>query len=287
MDQPGGAGIRVPAAHDPAGGGVRGRELLRPLRARAARAPRDARVHRHRLHVPRQRRARRRARAHRRPGRRAPRERPLDLARKPVPGHVRAGPRRARHQRGRARPRARGRPRGRIRRGGRALRRGGARAPAAARAAGRRRVPPAPSPHREGRPGEPRQLPGRGRLRGVARGDRHGPRRRHPRGDRLAAPGARRRGVPDRPEVGRRRPKPGPPALPRMQRRRVGARDIQGPDRDRARPVRARRGDDDRRARNGLRAGLRLPPRGVPAGVGAPLGARSTRPALGAFSATT
>ena len=75
VDQPGGARIRVPAAHDPAGRGVRRRELLRALRARAARPARDPRVHRHRLHVPRRQRARRRAGADRRPGRRAPRER--------------------------------------------------------------------------------------------------------------------------------------------------------------------------------------------------------------------
>ena len=37
------------------------------------------------------------------------------------------------------------------------------------------------------------------------------------------------------------------PALPRVQRRRVRARHVQGPGDPRARPVRARRGDDDRR----------------------------------------
>ena len=123
----------------------------------------------------------------------------------------------------RERARARDRPgrRGRHRRRARGRRRAGA---AAARAAGRRTVASAPAQDRAGRPGEPRQLPGRGRLRGPARGDRHGPGRRHPRGDRLAAPRPRRRRVPDRPQVGRGGAEPGPAALPRMQRRRVGAR---------------------------------------------------------------
>ena len=65
--------------------------------------------------------------------------------------------------------------------------------------------------------------------------DRPRPRRRHPRGQGLEADGPRRRRVPDRREVGGRRPPAGPPALPDLQRRRVRARHVQGPRRDRGR----------------------------------------------------
>ena len=104
------------------------------------------------------------------------------------------------------------------------------------------------------RPGEPRQLPQRRRLRRPAPRDRAGTGRRDPRGDRLEAARPRRRRLPHRPQVGRRRPQPGAPALPGLQRRRVGAGHVQGPDRDRERPVRADRGADDRRLRDRRRA---------------------------------
>ena len=70
------------------------------------------------------------------------------------------------------------------------------------------------------------------------------------------------------------------PALPDLQRRRVRARDVQGPRRDRGRSVLADRGDDDRRLRDRLRARLRLPARRVPAGARDPRrGARGGAPA--------
>ena len=66
-------------------------------------------------------------------------------------------------------------------------------------------------------------------------------------------------------EVGGGRAPAGEAALPRLQRRRVGAGDVQGPRADGAGPVRADRGDGDRRLRDRLRAGLHLRARRVPA----------------------
>ena len=80
------------------------------------------------------------------------------------------------------------------------------------------------------------------------------------------SPRPRRRRVPDRRQVGGRRPAARAAALPRLQRRRVRARDVQGPGAPGGRPVRRARGDDRRGGRDGLRARLRLPPRGVPTG---------------------
>ena len=54
--------------------------------------------------------------------------------------------------------------------------------------------------------------------------------------------GPRRRGVPDRAQVGRGRDGAGPAALPRLQRRRVRAGHVQGPRADGGGPVRGRRG---------------------------------------------
>ena len=54
-------------------------------------------------------------------------------------------------------------------------------------------------------------------------------------------------------------------ALSHLQRRRVRARHVQGPRAARRRPVRDRRGDDDRRVRDRLRARLPLHSRRVPA----------------------
>ena len=169
-----------------------------------------------------------------------------------------------------SRGRDRAGPRGRHRRraGGRRI----AGSSARARAAGRRARPPAAAPDRPGRPGEPRQLPRRRRLRRAPPGARDRPGRCHPRGDRLEAARPRRRRVPDRPQVGCGGAEPCPAALPGLQRRRVGAGHVQGPDRDRERPVRADRGAHDRRLRDRLRARLHLPARRVPAGLGAALG---------------
>ena len=50
MDQPGRAELHLPAAHHPAGRGLRGGHVLRAVLARAAAAGRGARLHRHRLH---------------------------------------------------------------------------------------------------------------------------------------------------------------------------------------------------------------------------------------------
>ena len=115
--------------------------------------------------------------------------------------------------------------------------------------AGRRRRPVARAAAtcRPGRPDQPRRLPGDRRVRGAPPGVRHRTDRGHPRGHRLRARRTRRCGVPDRTQVGCRRPPAGPPAPPRLQRRRVGARHVQGPRPDRGRSVRADRIDDDRR----------------------------------------
>ena len=78
--------------------------------------------------------------------------------------------------------------------------------------------------------------------------------------------GPRRRRVPRPAASGTRSPRqPRPAALPRLQRRRDRARHVQGPGAHGGRPVRADRGDDHRRVRHRLRAGLHLPPRRVPA----------------------
>ena len=107
-------------------------------------------------------------------------------------------------------------------------------------------------------PGEPRGLPGARRLRRAPEGARDRRRGRDPRGARLEAPGSRRRGLSGGPQVGSRREAAGAPALPRLQRGRVRAGHVQGPGPDGGGPVRDRRGDDDRRLRHRLRAGISL-----------------------------
>ena len=72
------------------------------------------------------------------------------------------------------------------------------------------------------------------------------------RGDRVQAHGSRRRRLPDRSQVGGGGGPAGPAALPRLQRRRVGAGHVQGSRAARRRSVRDRRGDDDRRVRHRL-----------------------------------
>ena len=62
-----------------------------------------------------------------------------------------------------------------------------------------------------------------------------------------------------------------------MQRRRIRARHVQGPRPARGRPVRDRRGDDDRGLRDRRLEGLPLHPRRVPGGRGARDASPSTR----------
>ena len=97
MDQPRRAQLHLPAAHDPAGRGLRRGHVLRAVLARAAAAGRGARLHRHRLHGGRREAAVRRSRGPDRAEGRAARQqrrrarRGPDLAREPVPGDVRDG----------------------------------------------------------------------------------------------------------------------------------------------------------------------------------------------------
>ena len=246
-------GVRLPPADHPTGRGVRRRELLRPVRPGAPAAQGRSCLHRHRVHVPRRRGARRGARA-RRSARRA---RPRRTARRSG-SRARASacasrlpPRSSRSQ---ARTQATTRSEPRARRP--SWRPWRARCPS--RRAGTRR----------GIGGELRLLRRIGHVdptsidsyrnaggyAALRRALELGPGRRDPRGDRLEAAGARRRRVSDRSQVGGGGAQPGAAALPRLQRRRVGAGHVQGPDRDRERPVRADRGAHDRRLRDRLRS---------------------------------
>ncbi len=83
-------------------------------------------------------------------------------------------------------------------------------------------------------------------------------------------PGPGRRRLPDRPQVGGGRRPARPPPPPGLQRRRVRAGHVQGPRAHGGRPVRGRRGDDDRRAHHRVRARLPVPPGRVPARPPAP-----------------
>ena len=117
--------------------------------------------------------------------------------------------------------------------------------------------------------------------------DRDRPGGGHRGGHRREADGARRCGVPDRSQVGRRRGPARRSPLPRLQRRRVRARDVQGPRAARGRPVRDRRGDDHRGLRHRRLEGLPLHPRRVPRGRGARERGASRRPARPASSGRT
>ena len=149
--------------------------------------------------------------------------------------------------------------------------------------AGGRSHPAAAPPRRRGRSVEHRRLP---RARGLRRASprrRDGPGGRAAGGEGLEARRPRRCGLPDGRQVGGGRAPARPAALPRVQRRRVRARDLQGPRAARRRPVRGDRGDDHRRLRDGLRARLPVPPRRVsrgpsPAGPRARRGARPRLP---------
>ena len=134
--------------------------------------------------------------------------------------------------------------------------------------AARRPIAPAPAPGRGRRPDLARRLPRARRLRGAAEGTRDGRRGGHRGGHGVQADGPRRCRLPDRSEVGGRRRTARPAALPRVQRRRVGARHVQGSRADRGRPVRGRRGDDDRRRRDRREPGLHLHPGRVSRGRG-------------------
>ena len=109
---------------------------------------------------------------------------------------------------------------------------------------------PAPAPGGCRRPRQPRRLPGHRRLpgpparagAGAGGGDRGG--------HRLRAAGPRRRRLPHGTQVGRRRRAARPSPLHGVQRGRVGARHVQGPRAHGGRPVRDRRGDDDRGLRH-------------------------------------
>ena len=92
---------------------------------------------------------------------------------------------------------------------------------------------------------------------------------------------------PDRPQVAGGRGARIDAALPRRQRRRERARHVQGSSGDRERSVLDRRGDDDRRLRHRLRAGLPLPARRVPASRGSGWRQRSTPHERPATWATT
>ena len=148
----------------------------------------------------------------------------------------------------------------------------------------RRRPGLAAAPGRPGRPRLARLLPGGGRLPDAPPRVRTRPAGRRPRGPRRQADGPRRGGVPHRDQMGRRRGQPGPPALRGLQRRRIGARHLQGPGADGGGPVRRDRGDDDHGLRRQRGPGLHLHPRRVPAGRGPRWRTRSPRPGRTACS---
>ena len=140
-------------------------------------------------------------------------------------------------------------------------------APAVSDPPGGRAVAAAPSPRGRRRSIEPRGLPCARRLRRAATRARARAGGGTPRGEGLEARRPRRSRVPDRSQVGGRRATARAAALPRVQRRRVRARDVQGPRADGGRPVRGARVDDDRRVRDRMRARVCLPPRRVSTGA--------------------
>ena len=109
----------------------------------------------------------------------------------------------------------------------------------------------------------------RRRLLGTAQGPCDGARRRHRRARRLGPARPRRRVLPDRAQVVVRAEAGAAPeaALPRRERRRVRAGDVQGPRDHAARPVPLPRGLPHRGARDPVAARVRLHPRRVRARV--------------------
>ena len=124
--------------------------------------------------------------------------------------------------------------------------------------------------NRRRRPHRPRRVRGGRRAGRAAPRARDDARRDHRGAQRVQPTRPRRRVLPHRAQV-ELRPEAGAepaPALPRRQRRRVRARDVQGPRDHAARPVPLPRGVPDRGARDPVAARLRLHPRRVRARVG-------------------
>ncbi len=271
VDQRGRPDLRLPTPDRASGRGVRGRDVLRHVQRRTAaevggprlRRPRLPHRRRHALHgaggFVRSRRDRRSGRRH-------------HVGPEPVPGDVRAGPRRARPARrarcgrlvvrqrvGRTGPEpARG---WRARPGVRATDRPRRRLRPADLGRGARIGAPLAAPGGTGRPVVDRRLPGPRRLRGLATSPRARSRRGRPGGHRREAHGPWGSGVPDGGQVEGRRRAARAAALLHLQRRRVRAGDVQGSRGDGAGSVRGDRGAHDRRLRDGLRPGLHLHPR--------------------------
>ena len=288
LDQHAGTQLHLQAAGRGAGRGIRRGDVLRALRHESATADRRPRLRRHRLPAGRRGGAVRGPDTGRRAGRGAGTGRPRHVAAQPVSRPVRPGAGGALHVRGRNAVDVRARA-GRCGR-----HRGGARGGPRARSIhlprpgpGRPRADSPPRPRRRRRPDLARRLPCPRRLRGPDPGARDRPGRGHRRGHRLQAHGPRRRRLPDRPQVGGRGDPAGPAALPRLQRRRIGARHVQGPRPARGRPVRDGRGDDDRRLRDRREPGLPLHPRRVPRRRGRASRTPSTPRARPASSAPT
>ena len=128
-------------------------------------------------------------------------------------------------------------------------RHGRARAAARAGAASRRRAAAAAC----GRGGSDvvARLPRARRLRRAGTRDRARSRRRDPTGDQCEAPGPRRCRVPDGGQVARGGRSARKPQVRRRQRRRIGARHLQGSRAHGERSVRPDRGAHDRRVRHG------------------------------------
>ena len=298
MDQRGRPELRLPAIDRPAGRGVRRRHVLRDVQRGTASEDGRARVRRPRVPA-----RRRRARAPSSSGPSARRTRagptpPRYLGAEPVPRDVRA--------------RARGA--GPARRAARRTTRSGHATAAQVRSllAGAAHEPEFARPNDPAVASAPQTWDADARsglrlLRRVgvvdpssiddyrAHGGYEALRRAHalgagghdPRGHGRQADGPRRRGVPDRGEVEGGRGAARAAALLHLQRRRIRARDVQGPGRDGAGSVRGDRGAHDRRVRHGVRAGLHLHPRRVPAGDRPPRRTRSPRRAGTGSSATT